>query len=410
MTIGIKSPLRFLSRLGGKPDDSSDVRLQKSLLVIGCLMFSLAGAAWGAVYIVLGEQRSGLIPLSYAVISFLSFLHFSLKGSYRFFRASQLILILLLPFFLMVSLGGYVNSSAVILWSLLCPLGALLFAEQRTSPRWFVAYLALVILSGFLQPYVRLTNLIPSGMLIAFFVLNIGAVSLIVFLLLYYFIGQKNLAYTLLHQEQERSESLLLNVLPAEIADRLKAGERTIADHYDSASVLFADLVGFTPLAVEMPPVRMVELLNEIYSHFDSLVEKYQVEKIRTIGDSYMIASGVPHRRPDHAHVLARLALELNAYLDSFPPVRDRRMSFRIGVNSGPLIAGIIGRKKFSYDVWGDTVNTASRMESHGEPGKIQITAGTYELIKNEFICEPRGQIEVKGKGLMDTWYLVGEK
>ena len=410
MPIEIKSPLSLLSRLGVKPDDNSAVRLQKSLLVIGCLMFIAAGAMWGAAYLLLGEQRAGLIPLSYAVISFLSFLHFSLTGSYRFFRSSQLILILLLPFFLMLSLGGYVNSSAVILWSLLSPLGALFFAEQHSSPRWFVAYLALVILSGFLQPYVRLANLIPGSLIIAFFVMNIGAVSLIVFLMLYYFIGQKNLAYSLLHQEQERSENLLLNVLPAEIASRLKGGEQTIADHYESASVLFADLVGFTPLAAELPPVKMVELLNEIYSHFDSLVEKYQVEKIRTIGDSYMIASGVPRLRPDHAQVLAGLALELNDYLDAYPPVRDRRMTFRIGINSGPLIAGIIGRKKFSYDVWGDTVNTASRMESHGEPGKIQIAAATSELIKDEFICESRGQIDVKGKGLMDTWYLLGKK
>ena len=152
----------------------------------------------------------------------------------------------------------------------------------------------------------------------------------------------------------------------------------------------------------------MVELLNEIYSHFDSLIEKHGVEKIRTIGDNYMIASGLPRPRADHAQVIARLALEMNAYIASLAPVEDRRLSFRIGINSGPVIAGVIGHKKFAYDVWGDTANIASRMESQGVPGKIQITQATYEMIKSDFICEPHGPVDVKGKGPMETWFIVG--
>jgi guanylate cyclase len=148
----------------------------------------------------------------------------------------------------------------------------------------------------------------------------------------------------------------------------LKDGERIIADHHPAASILFADLVGFTPLTNVLSPHEMVELLNEIYSHFDSLIEKHGVEKIRTIGDNYMIVSGLPRPRADHAQALARLALEMNAYIASLPPVGDRHLAFRFGINSGPVIAGVIGHKKFAYDVWGDPVNTASRMESQGVP------------------------------------------
>jgi guanylate cyclase len=335
---------------------------------------------------------------------------YALTHRYLFYRLSQLILILLLPFFLQVALGGFVNSSAVILWSFICPLGALLFAEPRQAPRWLFGYLSLLLLSGFLQPYLRVANDLPSGLLIIFYVLNIGTVSSIAFILLHSFIRQKNQALQLLRVEQEKSESLLLNVLPKEAADRLKGGSQIIADYYDSASILFADLVGFTPLSAVLSPEAMVEILNEIYSHFDSLAEKYDVEKIRTIGDNYMVAAGLPRRRPDHAQALARMALEMNEYMASRPPIGNQRMDFRIGINSGAVIGGVIGIKKFHYDVWGDSVNIASRMESQGVPGKIQIAPGTYELIQGEFICEPHGSIEVKGKGLMETWFLQGLK
>lgn len=237
--------------------------------------------------------------------------------------------------------------------------------------------------------------------MIIFFVMNFGAVSGITFVLLFYFVGQRNLF-------QEKSDNLLLNVLPKEIVLILKNEDRTIADQYECASVLFADLVGFTPLTAELDPVEMVDLLNEIFSHFDSLAQKYDLEKIRTIGDSYMVAAGVPRPRADHAQALARMALEMRDYCVSRAATSGRPLDFRIGLNSGPVVAGVIGHTKFHYDLWGDAVNTASRMESHGVPGKIQIGRATFELIQDEFICEPRGRVMVKGKGEMETWYLVG--
>ncbi|HET7091026.1 MAG TPA: adenylate/guanylate cyclase domain-containing protein [Anaerolineae bacterium] len=399
------------ARIGADPADSDEIRLQKTLLVLGgSFMFIPAGVIWGVIYFLFGEPLAGAIPLSYSIFSTISIVIFAFTRNYRFLRFSQLLLILLLPFLLQVALGGFVNASAVIMWSLICPFGARLFGEPRDAPRWFVAYVGLVAASGLIQPYVRLVNNLPPALVLAFFVANIAAVSAIAFTLLYHFVGQKDTFLRLLRVEQEKSENLLLNILPKEIAAILKSENRTIADYFDGASILFADMVNFTPLTAAMAPRQMVDLLNEVFSYFDSLVEKYDVEKIRTIGDSYMVAAGVPRPRPDHARVLARMALDIQAYVRSNPVCVDKHIDFRMGLNSGPVVAGVIGRKKFIYDLWGDAVNTASRMESHGAPGQIQITRETYELIKDEFVCEPRGKVMVKGKGEMETWYLVGMK
>ena len=399
----IERTLPIVARLGSNPTDDDDSRLQKSLLVICALPFMVAGWAWGLMYFFFQEPLAGSIPFSYSIFSLLSILYFARTRQYAFFRFSQLLFILLLPFLLMVTLGGFINGSAVILWALICPLGALLFDNPRHALRWFLAFVGLVLLSGFLQPYVRLTNNLSQNVIIFFFVINLLGVSSLVFLMVSYFVGQKNMF-------QEKSETLLLNILPKEIAAILKNESRTIADHYEEASVLFADMVGFTPLSAQLPPVEMVELLNEVFSYFDSLVDKYNVEKIRTIGDSYMVAAGVPRGRPDHAQALIRMALEMRDYIATHTFCHNQRVNFRIGINSGSMIAGVIGRRKFVYDVWGDAVNIASRMESHGLGGAVQITQATYELIKDEFICEPRGTVNVKGKGEMDVWLVKSAK
>ena len=201
-----------------------------------------------------------------------------------------------------------------------------------------------------------------------------------------------------------------MNVLPKEITLILKEEDRTIADYFDSASVLFADIVGSTPLFAKMDPEEIVDWLNEIFSMFDRLVEKHRLEKIRTIGDNYMVAAGVPQPRFDHASAIVRLGLDMLQGLEDVAPRNGNKVNFRIGINSGPMAAGVIGKTKFHYDLWGDTVNTASRMESHGEPGRIHITDETYKLLEEQFLCEPKGAVPIKGKGEMATWYVIGEK
>jgi guanylate cyclase len=202
---------------------------------------------------------------------------------------------------------------------------------------------------------------------------------------------------------------LLLNILPKEISERLQEEHRTIASQHKAASILFADAVQFTPMAAAMTPLQLVELLNEVFQCFDTLVDRYGLEKIKTIGDCYMVAAGVPRPRPDHAKAIVALALDMQAAVAE-RAFSGHRLHFRIGINSGPVVAGVIGRKKFSYDLWGDAVNIASRMESQGTGGAIQITRATYELVKDDFVCEPHGTVDVKGAGACEVWHVTGRK
>lgn len=223
-------------------------------------------------------------------------------------------------------------------------------------------------------------------------------------------ITERKEAEARLKEEQEKSERLLLNVLPGVIAERLKQEPGTIADGFAEATVMFADLVNFTKLATQMQPQKLVQMLNDIFSAFDELTEKYGLEKIKTIGDSYMVVAGVPLPRSDHAEAIAELALEMQATLAQFNEQQGTNLNIRIGINSGSVVAGVIGKKKFIYDLWGDTVNTASRMESHGINGGIQISEATYLLLQNKYHCEKRGSIVVKGKGEMTTYLLLDHR
>jgi adenylate cyclase len=213
-----------------------------------------------------------------------------------------------------------------------------------------------------------------------------------------------------LRTEKEQSEKLLLNILPESIAERLKQEETCIADGFAEVTILFADLVGFTALSQTISPEELVNLLNQIFSSFDQLTEQYKLEKIKTIGDAYMVASGLPKPRLDHAHAIAKMALDIQEVITKFNAENSHSLSIRIGINTGSVVAGVIGKKKFIYDLWGDAVNIASRMESHGLPGTIQVTESTYECLKKDYIFEERGLIHVKGKGEMMTYLLMGIK
>jgi class 3 adenylate cyclase len=213
-----------------------------------------------------------------------------------------------------------------------------------------------------------------------------------------------------LRQEKERSEQLLLNVLPAEIADRLKESNESPAEQFDETTILFADIVGFTSLSAQMEPMQLVAGLNQIFSAFDELTEKYGLEKIKTIGDAYMVVGGLPIPRLDHATAIADMALDMQDYIRKLDCDFGEALKIRIGINTGPVIAGVIGIKKFIYDLWGDAVNVASRMESHGKPDCIQVTGSTYAHLKDRYLLEPRGTIEVKGRGEMLTYWLVGRR
>ncbi|HEY9761619.1 MAG TPA: adenylate/guanylate cyclase domain-containing protein, partial [Trichocoleus sp.] len=223
-------------------------------------------------------------------------------------------------------------------------------------------------------------------------------------------ISERRQMETELRQQRQQADRLLINILPYQIAQRLKVGARTIAESFDHVSVLFADLVDFTAASSEMTPRELVKLLNEIFSAFDRLAVSHALEKIKTIGDAYMVAGGLPVVRPDHDIAIARMALDMQEAMKEFRRPDGAPFQLRIGINTGPVVAGVIGQRKFAYDLWGDTVNIASRMEATGEPERIQVTPELYESLKNTFVFEPRGHVIVKGRGQMTTYWLKGQR
>jgi guanylate cyclase len=396
------------------PSDTDEERVRKATLTLTAVLITSLAVIWVGTYGALGLWVSALIPFVYQLASVASIAAFARTKRYHLFRTSQLSMMLALPFLLQWSLGGFGNSSAVALWALTAPLGALVFLELRRALPWFVAFVALVVVSGVIDS--RLTEAdVPNWIVIAFFVMNVLGVSTTVYLVLQYFmrarerilaeLEEKHLA---LQAEQDKSERLLLNILPVPIAARLKESQDVIADGFTEVSVLFADIAGFTPLADRLPPHEVVALLNRVFSAFDLLTERHDLEKIKTIGDAYMVAAGLPIPRPDHAEAVAEMALDMREEVERCGREVGFPLAVRIGIDSGPVVAGVIGRRKFIYDLWGDTVNTASRMESHGLAGQIQVTSRAYEQLNRRYELRERGEVDVKGKGPMTTYLLIG--
>ena len=387
-----------LAWIGVESMDPEDVRLAKSAVTLTATLITALSIVWVVTYFALGLPVPAAIPLTYQIISVVSLVAFSRTKRLPLLRTVQLSLMLLLPFLLQLSLGGFMPSSGVVLWSFTAPVGALMFGV-RNSLGWFVAFVVVLVVSGLLDPVLERAD-VPSVIAIAFFVMNMAGVSATAFLLLRYFVLERE-------KEREKSERLLLNVLPAPIAARLRDSETTIADRSEAVTVMFADIVGFTQLSAMADPHDVLALLNRLFSRFDELAERHGLEKIKTIGDAYMVAGGLPVPRDDHAEAVADMALDMIRELEPSPE-GAAPLQLRLGIDTGPVVAGVIGIRRFIYDVWGDTVNTASRMESHGLPGKIQVTERTYAALRDRYAFVERGVIDVKGRGPMRTWLLEG--
>jgi adenylate cyclase len=399
-----------LARIGADPRDDEELRQKKKLLVQLAVLIAPVSVVWGILYLALGSWV-GIAPLVYCAISVASLVVFASTKNFRFLLVVQLLDILVAPTAGgQMLVGGFLPSGAVGVWGILAPMGALVFLELRQAVRWFVAFTVVFLFTGVLGELLFADADLPLWFTSTMLALNIVGAGSIAFMHLATFAHQRNEAFAALRVEQEKSEALLVNILPGSIAARLKAADQTIADHFDATSILFADVVDFTPLSQRLSPAETVDILDRLFSHFDSLVERHGLEKIKTVGDCYMAAAGVPDPHLDHARRAALLALDMREAVATSTVAGREGLELRIGINSGPVVAGVIGRKRFLYDLWSDAVNTASRMESHGTPGEIQITRETYELLKDEFFCRPRGTIPVKGKGEMETWYLVGSR
>ncbi len=400
----------LISRYATEPEDSEEWRLKKTIGAVTLLSGVLVYLLYGWLYLAFNERPAGLVAIGASValgLGLLSYSVFRLYAAHWYYCAVMHTLAITLIHLL---LGGFAQAGMVIVWMLVFPIETLVAYKPRHGLTMFLVVAAIFLSAAFFQPYyLRPTNNLPSNVISALYVINTLGVATYMLLAVYYYVWRNEVLSRLLLSEQEKAEALLLNILPREIAAILKNESHIIADQFDSASILFADVVNFTPMSARMTPTEVVGILNDVFSYFDTLVEKYGVEKIKTIGDCYMVAAGVPQPRPDHARILAQLALDIRDYVNQHE-FHGQRLAFRIGINSGSVVAGVIGRKKFIYDLWGDAVNTASRMESHGAGGFVQIAEATYELIKNDFVCEPRGVVNVKGKGELNVWYVQEKK
>jgi len=301
---------------------------------------------------------------------------------------------------MIVLLGGVFESAGNTAWGMLVVVGAVAIFADRRAHIWLAIFVISTIAAAVVATRLGPLYTLPNREYLAVF--NVLVITVFIYGVLYYFVRQSAALY-------RQSEDLLRNILPDPIVERLKVSRGVIADQYPSASILFADVADFTPLAARLEPDEVITMLNEVFSAFDTMVAERGLEKIKTIGDAYMVAAGVPVERGDHAPAICDLALEMRDRIAS-QDFAGHRLSMRIGVASGPVMAGIIGHQKFSYDLWGDTVNLASRMETSGTPGQIQIAATTCELVSSRFSCEERGVIDVKGKGRMRTWFLIGRR
>ena len=400
--------LGAVHRAEGQADDPPEVTAQKQLLVRIAVLIAPLAILWGTLYMAFGEPLAALIPWGYTLVSLVGLATVRWTGRFVLFRAIQLCMWLVLPFLLQIELGGFIPGSAVSVWAFCAPISALLIASRRTATNLLVIFALLVVAAEIVRPLAATSNALPAWLVAALFGLNLVGTAVVTYRAMVFFIAQKDQAYALLGSERARSERLLLNVLPAPIAERLKQQEEVIADRFDAVSVLFADIVGFTPLSVGMSADELVAMLDGLFARLDEMTQRRGLEKIRTIGDAYMVAAGVPTPRDDHAPVLVDLGLDmLQAAHDGSG---GHPLQLRVGISSGPAVAGVIGRTKFQYDIWGDTVNTASRMESHGVPGRIHVSESTRLLIEDAYICESRGIINVKGKGPMPTYLVVGPR
>lgn len=413
MTEKLNSASIFTREFWSEFYNPSSAALGKAILSILVLAETSVCIFWIFTLTALGEDYAVIaaVPYVYLVVSYLSLFIFYRFKRFEYFSFTQLVMLLVMPFFMQWIIGGFEASSGVAVWAVLSPVGALMILGTRQSTPWFFMFIALAFLSWKMNHYF-VGNALPIPLHIkdTFFLMNIVGTATILYGVLRFFQAQKQRVMKYLEIEQARSDNLLLNILPAPVATRLKANDMRIADHYDNVTVLFADLINFTRISREMQPAQLVDLLSQIFLRFDQLAEKFQVEKIKTIGDAYMAVSGAPVECSGHAARIAAMALEMQSELKKIELQTGLELGMRIGIHSGPVVAGVIGISKFSYDLWGDTVNMASRMEETCPANSIQMTQQVQQLLADNFIYAPRLGVAVKGKGFLDTFLLLGQR
>ena len=411
MNNTIQHSTQLMSDFWKKITDPGEEALGKTILSMLVFAESLVSIFWIYTISGLGEGYAimAITPYVYLVFSYVSLFIFYRTQRYHYFIFTQLAMLLVMPFFLQWTIGGYQAASGVAIWAILSPIGALMILGTRKSTPWFFLFVLLAAFSWkFNHLFSSNTMPMPGEVKDIFFLMNIIGTACILYAAMRYFQSQKERTMQALSVEQARSEKLLLNVLPETIASRLKNNDGLIADSHPSVTILFADIVGFTELSNNMTPFELVNLLSGIFSVFDSLADGWKLEKIKTLGDGYMVVGGVPLDLENHAFAVVSFACEMRNALNLFNKKMGYDLHMRIGVSTGAVVAGVIGTSKFAYDIWGDTVNMASRMEQTGLMDEIQVSQSTYEILKDAYRFEARKDVQVKGKGIVDTYLVRG--
>ena len=411
----------LLARLGDAAidaNDSEEMKLRKTLLIFASGLMNLAAILWLAIYWWMGLKLSTSIPLGFQILSALVVVIYLRTRNFDFFRLAQLSLFLFFPFVIQWSIGSFVSSSGIALLAILAPIGAVVCYGARESIPWFFAYVVLTILSGVFDFYLARgdENGMPLRTVAVFFVMNFTIISTMVYLLLRYFVQERNryekqLAeqHELVRIEREKSERLLVSILPSHIAERLKLQPGTIADGFADVSVMFADVVGFTHMAEELTPNQVVSFLDEVFTRFDKLTAKYGLDKIKTIGDAYMVVGGLAGDRLNYVDHVADMALEIMELAQTDAQLRRLAVQLHIGIATGPAIAGVIGATRFIYDLWGDTVNLSSRLTSEAVGGMILVDKTTYRRLGHRYSFDEPRTISIKGKGETAVYRLTGK-
>ncbi len=401
---------RFLEEIFSLDQLPIAERNKQRLAVELAIWIVVAGAIYQLIYIFLGYSSVIFTSVISIIVTIINLIIFKVKKNFKFFSTAQLIIILVFGLLNHALLGGFVDSSGLALCAILPSIGALLFAGTNTARILFALYcIGLIVLGIYEFQHIDFAYKMPRWLSLVFFVANFIFISGIIYFIIESFHDKMTTTQRSLEIEKEKSESMLLNILPAGIIEELKTTGYSKAKLFNHVSVLFTDFVNFTMISEDMDPEELVTEIDFCFKAFDEIVERNGLEKIKTIGDAYLAVCGLPHEDENHARKTILAALEIMNFTQHRKN-NGGKFEIRIGVHTGPLVAGIVGIKKFAYDVWGDTVNTASRMESSGEIGKVNISNTTYELIKDEFDCTPRGKIDAKHKGLIDMYFVNGKK
>lgn len=387
----------------------------RTLALTIIVLITLLDFTYNLAFYLFGGRFTWLTTVLYFLASTANLLVFKAKGNFRRFRNIQITLTILLPLVAQITHGGFTGGSGVVLAAFLAPLGTLMFAQIKTARYTFFAYLLALLLAGVWEYFARPDpNNLPPEVHLMFFEFNFAFTAAVAYFLMEGFLKNKASLLRLVQSEHEMADRLLLNIFPEETARELKEKGSVKAKNYPAATVMFTDFVGFSAFARTLSAEALVEQLDFYFSAFDDIMCKHGLEKIKTIGDSYMCAGGIPTPRPDHAVAVLNAALEIRRF------VMDQRLQkleqlgypfdIRIGIHTGPVMAGVVGSSKMAYDIWGETVNIAARMEQNCEPDHINISEATYAHVRESFDCAYRGRFPAKHVGEIDMYFVVSSE